>query len=168
MYARTIGVAWLALTVGLGSGCDPVWENQVSVNVPVDVQAAFSPDRSGLVLLGDSILARLCGPTQAPLVSATIHGDVGCATEREVRAIAVRLTMEDISPLEDAQKRLVACGATTTVDERELGGDVLPRAKGWSSRPAVAEATGVVFAGKGHCGSGHGDPISLTLQLSAR
>lgn len=164
---RTSSWLTVASAVALAAGCDPIWENPVTVIVPVDVQGAFSPDDSGVVLVGSQLVARLCGSTGAPLTLRSKVEDVGCSSEWKVVASAVRLRADEIAMLAGTEKELVACGQTAPVDERRLGQSlgVFAVVKGWVGRQAVAAAEGLAFAGH-RCASDDGAAIELALRLT--
>ncbi len=126
------------------AGCEEEIAVDVKVTVPVEVQALYSKEAPGRLMVGMDVpksavgwysLGVLCGPTDAPLVATLHHQGRGCAKAGTVRAWIV-----------PAQAPSTACGlATTRFDSAPAATATVPQ----GSAAVFPDATGSVGCSSG-------------------
>ena len=162
--SRVVSLVTVALGSAFMAACDPVYTNEITVVIPAEVQQAFSPASPGVVIADSTLVARLCAPTNAPIVAHTSAGATGCGYEREIEARALFVSQLDTTALYENQKPLLDCGETSALDVRDFAAKAGPASRLVPSNvEAVARGTGVVFKGSS-CKDADGEPITIELQ----
>lgn len=147
---------WFAfLSLPFLSACEQEIEVDVKVTIPVDVQALYSKQSPGRIMVGMDVpkssvgwysAGILCDPTTEPLVATVHHEGFGCAKEGTVRAWIV--------PASPGQEP-VQCGLVAAPYNNAPGASA-----------ETPQGTATVFKGKtGNVGCTSGkDKIDITVQ----
>ncbi len=95
----------VALAAVLGLGCEHGFTVTGTIEIPVDVQKAFSADRPGRIItltFAPITMGTLCEPTDKPIVLPFFFDRMGCAEEKELTVF--------VEPVPAAPYKPVVCG----------------------------------------------------------
>jgi hypothetical protein len=150
-------------------GCSPGYGMNVSVTIPVEVQQAFSLDRPGMVVDGETVMGRLCSPTAGPLVFRSVSSQTGvCEKEKgnndilEGDAYAFRPQDFEVTYRYDSDRAAaaVACGESGEVRAKgEASVEIESVSPSLSDQDKVATGTS-----SGYCSRGN-YVVEITLAL---
>jgi hypothetical protein len=147
-------------------GCPAPYGLKLTVNVPTDVQAAFSAAQPGLVMFDDRAVALLCDPTDKPLtfVTSPESGHTECERPQTLplTIYAFRLGPTDLQSLTPLQEMFVTCGKSAKIADSgsiDAIADLVQK-DNLGVKDRVASA-----AGDGACDSSGNWNVDLTLSL---
>jgi hypothetical protein len=155
---------WIAVLAFFLSACPAPYGVKMTVNVPTNVQAAFSSAKPGLVMFDDYALFLLCDPSDKPLTfeawPETGHTRCEQPQDLPLRIYAFQLAENDLQSLTTLQSMFVTCGKSATISD---GGTInaianLVRKNGLGTSGRVASAEG-----DGACDASGNWSVDLTL-----
>jgi hypothetical protein len=158
----------LALSIAvLGVACEHGIVLRGQVNVPLEVQRAFSKESPGIVVMGGGfgggtisaqLLAVLCEPTAAPLAIPFLQEQMGCAAEGTAWFKVTRLA--------DRDRQSLACGIRQENFDALINGRRITVPDSFDKNKVVADAAVTIFRGKGGSCRNGDETISATVALA--